>query len=141
MMKAIISIVSVMIWLVSMSSLVLGKSSSSSSSGHSSGSHYSPPTHYSPLVYHTPSVPHTPAVRHAPPNPSASSSRLNNTPIRTQFRDKSGKLWGTAITRGNRSEFRNASGKLLTKSTTYRDGKTEVRDSSGNLLLKISPRQ
>jgi hypothetical protein len=126
------------LWLLSFPlAFAKGASSSHSSGSHSSPVHHSPPVHHTPAVHHTPPVHHAPAVHHAPIIHHTPKVHVNNKPIRTEFRSKTGKLWGTATTTGNRTAFRSSSGKLLSTATTRSDGKTEARTPSGKLLFKF----
>lgn len=139
----------VIIGVISLSAFLLGESFGASASRSSGGSRHAPsishgsvphistPSHSTP-IHNNPRINRAPTVIHSPSKASTPVRNLDNRTVRTQFRDKSGKLWGTAISRGNRSEFRNASGKLLTRSATSSDGTTQVRDASGKLLLKIN---
>jgi hypothetical protein len=53
-----------------------------------------------------------------------------------EVRDASGKLLYKTTTHGNQTEVRNPSGKLLNKSRTFSNGTTETRSPSGKLLYK-----
>jgi hypothetical protein len=61
---------------------------------------------------------------------------LAEQPVKGEVRDASGKLLYKTTTRGNKTEVRSPTGKLLVKSKTTKDGKTEVRSPSGKLLRK-----
>jgi hypothetical protein len=64
------------------------------------------------------------------------TSALAEQPVKGEVRDASGKLLLKTTTRGNQTEVRNPSGKLLMKSKTSSDGTTQTRSPSGKLLYK-----
>jgi hypothetical protein len=57
-------------------------------------------------------------------------------PIKREIRDSSGTLLYKSTSRGNQTEVRYPSGKLLMKTKTSSEGSTEVRSPSGKLLYK-----
>jgi hypothetical protein len=64
------------------------------------------------------------------------ASALAEQPVKGEVRDASGKLILKTTTRGNQNEVRTPTGKLLMKAKTTNGG-TEVRSPSGKLLYKV----